>query len=105
MSRSSARLCEVQVNLESARTLRSFASYQQALNNVAYLSNILPLCEEVGLEVGTAVKQELSNVLWAKGELLPSIHVLRSLVDGESQDRQTIPVGKAGLLATLVSSV
>ena len=91
------------MNLRSAEILRSLGSFQQSLSNVAYLSEMTPMCEKDGLQIGCAVKQELSNVLWERGELVPSIQILRNLVQNEDFESQSIPVGKAGLLATLVS--
>lgn len=102
LSRKSALLQEAKVHIQSSQSLRSFGSFEQALNNVAYLSDIAPSCKDSGLNIDGAVKKELANVLWDRGELAPSIRVLKDLIDHEDFDSQSLPIGKAGLLATLV---
>lgn len=71
---------------------------------MAYLSTANNEYAELGLDVECAIRHELSNVLWANGELVPSIRTLKDLVQHEDFASQSISVGKAGLLATLVSS-
>ena len=103
VSRQAALLEEVKIHLKSSQILRASGLVQQAVNNVAYLSELAPLCQEAGLAVDAAVKQEAANVLWESGELITSIHILRDLADLHHLETQVLPVGKAGLLATLVS--
>ena len=101
LDRRTALLEEAKVNLQSSQLLRSVGCYQQALNNVTYLSDLIQGCKETGINIEVAVKQELSNVLWEQGELIPSINVLKDLVNNQDLHAQAIPIGKADLLATL----
>lgn len=101
INRKATLLAEAKVNLQSSQLLRAVGSYQQALNNVTYLSGINSTCKEAGVNIEGAVKQELANVLWDQGELVPSINVLKELSASQDLESQAIPVGKADLLATL----
>lgn len=100
----SARLLDVRTNLQSSAIFRAHGSLQESLNNVTYLSNILGACEILGLEVTAAVKQEMAQVLWDSDELIPSIRILQSVESSKTLDKQTLPVNRAGVLATLVSA-
>ena len=103
ISRRVAKLDEIKANLKSSELLRSLGSIQPALNNVAYLARSIPVCKELGLNVDFAVRSELSNVFWDKGELLASVQILKDIDKNGDFASQTITVGRAGLLATLVS--
>ncbi|KAL9081204.1 MAG: hypothetical protein Q9159_007382 [Coniocarpon cinnabarinum] len=101
IGRRTAALHEIKLNLQSSETLRSLGSHQQALNNVAYLSQMLPVCEELGLRVQVAIRNELSNVLWEQGELASSIRILKELSSAHELESQNIRIGRAEILAML----
>lgn len=95
-------LLEVSANISSSRILRAHGSYQGGLANIAYLSNLTPSCDKIGLDIEPVVKVELSNLLWEYGELVPSIRVLQDLEKREMQGAGVPPIDVAGTSATLV---
>lgn len=94
---------EVDCNLRSSFIYRKHDALQASLSNVTYLTSLIPACEKVGLNFECAVGHETASVLWGKGELQPSIQTSLNLVKNIDFGIQSIRVGKADILAVLVS--
>ncbi|KAI9720104.1 MAG: Serine/threonine-protein kinase tel1 [Chrysothrix sp. TS-e1954] len=101
IDREAIRLAEVSNFLSTAHIYRAQGSLPDALASVAYLADIVQPCSELGLEVSGAVKTEVSHVLWNRGELATSIKILQEVSSRSNLSQESIPVGKAGILATL----
>ena len=105
VSQQSSRLLEVETNINSSCLLRSHGSLQEALANVTYLSDLIKPCESIDLRIDSAVQQEIANVLWEQGDIVPSIRMLQAIESSSGIGDQSIHVGRAGLLATLVRDI
>lgn len=97
------RHLEVQANLDASVTYRAVGSYQESMANVAYLSYLIEPSKKLDLWIEDAVKNETANTLWDREEFIPAINILKELAAADSIQSQSIPVGKADLLATMVN--
>lgn len=102
---SDTRLLEVQTNLLASATFRSIGAHQESMANVAYISNLIGPCQELGLRIEDAIKREAAATLWDREEFIPAIRILQELAATGSPRSQSIPVGKADILATLVGPI
>lgn len=98
-----ARLAEAKTCLHSAQVYRSIGALQESLSSVTYLAKVAQDMSASGATIEASVAYETANVLWNRGELVGAIKTLQSLNRLPAFDEQVIPVGKAGLLADLVS--
>lgn len=96
------RLLGARMDLEGSKTFRLVGSMQESLAVLAHLSNLVEPYQLMGLTIGNAVKKEMANTLWSRDEIIPAIRMLQQLKQVQDLDSQSIPVGRAGLLATLV---
>lgn len=102
VSQQEIRLVEVNSILRSSRICRDHGALQNSLTAATYLTSIIEPCGKLGLEITAAVQSEEANVLWDQGEMTASIRILQNLNTSIDLSRQSIPVGKSGLLAQLV---
>lgn len=98
-----ARSLESQILLASSRMSRVHGALQSALKTATYLTQLVEPCAKVGVDITTAVQYESANVLWAQGEMTASIGMLQDLRNMPASKSQLVDVGKAELLAKLVS--
>lgn len=95
---------EVDTELRSSLIFRTLGALQESLSIITYLSDQLePFHKASGVKVDGAVKNEISNVLWERGEFVPSIQILREITSSCNFQDQTLRIGRAETLATLVS--
>ncbi|KAI9847011.1 MAG: Serine/threonine-protein kinase tel1 [Sclerophora amabilis] len=95
------RQIEVRSLLESSRMSRVHEALQYSLNTTTFLSHLIEPCDEVGLKIAAAASFEAAQVLWAQGEMTPSIRILQHLKDETDFREQAAFLGQAELLATL----
>lgn len=93
---------EVEANLRSSLIYRKHNALQASLGNITYLTSLAPACQRADMRFEGAILHETASVLWDKGEIQAAIQVSLNLVQGIDFERQSIIVGKAGILATLV---
>lgn len=96
---------EAEIGLHSSGLYRRLGGSQEALSSVNYLFQVAEKVEAAGVSMNAAVLLEWAHVLWERGELISSIKAMQSLDRLQNLDTQAIPVGKAGLLADLVSTI
>ena len=105
LSTRDARTLECRILLASSAASRSHGALQDALATAMYLNQLIGPCKTVGVDITAAAQFESAQVLWSQGEMTASVRLLRELNSSLIKDilgPQTIPVGKAELLATLV---
>lgn len=94
---------EVRTLLRSSALYRMHDAPQEALAIVTHLSNMVKPCHDLGLRIGPVVTNEIAAVLWDQGEISSSFRMLQELRKSNNLDDATFPLGRAGLLARLVS--
>ena len=104
ISQRDARSLESQNLLTSSRMSRLHGALQNALTTTTYLTHLVKLCVEAGVDITAATRLESANVLWGQGEMTASIKMLQDLEGSLDPDTQFIHVGKPELLAKIVSS-
>ncbi|KAI9703132.1 MAG: Serine/threonine-protein kinase tel1 [Candelina mexicana] len=100
-----SRLIEVNALLETSRTCRDHGALQNSLTATTYLSNLIEPCKMLGLTITAAVQAEEASVLWDQGEMTASIRLLQNLSTSDDLSKQSIHVGKSGLLAKLAHQI
>lgn len=103
ISPAEAESIEVKSLLKSSALYRTHNAPQEALAIVTHLSNMVKPCHDLGLRVGPVVTNEIAAVLWDQGEISSSFRMLQELRKNNNLDDSTFPLGRAGLLARLVS--
>lgn len=102
----SARLYEAKALISACEISRSHKVLQHALSASMHLNKVVNLCAEVALDISAATTLQTASVLWDQGETISSIRMLQGLENTKLDViRQDISVGRAELLATLVSTV
>ena len=96
------RVVEVKAMISSCAISRQRNSLQESLATATYLSDLIPVCREVGLDIEIAVQNEVADVLWDQGEQTTSIRMLRRLVEQANNKDKGSDVQKSKVLATLV---
>jgi len=102
LDKQNARLLEAESSLRSSRIYRKHNALQASLSNVTYLTSLVPSCKGVGLNLEGAIEQETASVLWDKGEILPAIQISKNMLITINFEKQSVKVGKGGVLADLV---
>lgn len=75
---------------------------QHALTAATYLSELVPVCYEIGLKTNAAAQFEVASILWKQDEVASSVQMLQELCFETDLRNQSIPVEYAGMLAQLV---
>lgn len=99
-----SRMLEAKVFRQSLDITRSHGVSQASLRSAITLSKLTEPCAQLGLNIEGAAKYDLANVLWDQGEMTASIQMLRQLQGQNDLHKQAIPLNRAELLVTLVSS-
>jgi len=96
-----ARKLQTSVLLSSCNVWKRRHSLQHSLETVTCLSDLVPICATVGLDIARAAQNAISDVLWAQGEYSTSIRMLQMLVDRRQQKEDGEDVQQSSLLAKL----
>lgn len=67
------------------------------------LAKLIDPCGTFGLKIEAAAKFDLANVLWDLGEMTTSVRMLQEISHLSDLNKQTLPVSRAEVLASLVS--
>lgn len=104
ITQSQAHLTEFEVLLQSSKMYRRHKALQQSLTNVTYLTGLLDrdAIGRLGLGLEDVVKSETASLLWDRGETSQSVKMLQNVLQHTNTATQSLPVGRAGLLAELV---
>jgi len=71
---------EAKALVQSSTIARKRGAIQDSLAAATYLSDLVPQCREVGLNIEGPAQIEVASVLWDQGEMATSIHMLRDIV-------------------------
>lgn len=96
------RNMEVEALVSSSTICRKHGALQESLASVTYLSDIVPDCKTVGLDIEAIAQHEVANVLWEQGETEISIRMRQHLIDHADFDSQNTDLSLPVLLARLV---
>lgn len=97
-----ARKLEAKTLIEICKMARKHEILQNAITASTQLENLVQPCKDVGLDISGVAALQAANVLWLDGQAVPAIDILSTLVQGNGLASQSIEVGRAKLLATLV---
>jgi ataxia telangiectasia mutated family protein len=100
-----AQLLEVKVIRESLRVSRDHEALQASLKSAISLSKLVLPCAKLGVNIDAAAKFDLANVLWDQGEMTTSIRMLQQLNNQSDLHKQSMPVSRAEVLASLVGQL
>ncbi|KAG9191370.1 serine-protein kinase ATM [Alternaria panax] len=92
---------EVEALVSSSSLCRKHGALQESLASVTYLSDIVPECKAIGLDIEATAQHEVANVLWEQGETEISIRMRQHLIDHADFDSQNIDLSLPVLLARL----
>jgi ataxia telangiectasia mutated family protein len=98
-----ARTLQIDALLSSCRVWKKRHGSQQSLDTVTYLSDLVPICAEIGVDISSAAQNAVADVLWAQGEFSTAVSMLQQVVDGPKLKDASEEVQRASLLAKLVS--
>lgn len=98
-----ARFLEAKALVASCKMARSHKVLQHSLSAATQLSKVVESCKQVGLDINAIATLQAANVLWDQGQGIASIRMLQALRGNSALGQQSIVVGKAKLLAKLVS--
>jgi ataxia telangiectasia mutated family protein len=93
---------EAEALVSSSTVSRRHGAIQESLASVTYLSDIVPKCKSVGLDIEATAQYEVANVLWDQGEMTTSIRMHQNLIDQTSFESQNVELSLPVLLARLV---
>lgn len=96
------RNMEAEALVSSSTVSRRHGAIQESLASVTYLSDIVPKCKSVGLDIEATAQYEVANVLWDQGEMTTSIRMHQNLIDQTSFESQNVELSLPVLLARLV---
>lgn len=97
-----ARVMEVKNIMIACSVAKQLQTSQELLASATYLSDIVPRCQSVGVDVAEEAQHLMAEVLWDQGEKSTAIRMLQQLANNYSPVDNAS--GKASLLAQLVSS-
>ncbi|KAH5541187.1 serine/threonine-protein kinase Tel1 [Parastagonospora nodorum] len=95
------RNMEVEALVSSSTICRKHGALQESLASVTYLSDIVPDCKAVGLDIEATAQHEVANVLWEQGETDISIRMRQHLIEHADFDSQKVDLSLPVLLARL----
>lgn len=94
---------EAEALVSSSSVCRKHGALQESLASVTFLSDIVPECKAIGLDIEATAQHEVANVLWEQGETEISIRMRQNLIDHADFDSQSSDLSLPVLLARLVS--
>ncbi|RAR13257.1 ataxia telangiectasia mutated [Stemphylium lycopersici] len=92
---------EAEALVSSSSVCRKHGALQESLASVTYLSDIVPECKAIGLDIEATAQHEVANVLWEQGETEISIRMRQHLIDHADFDSQGSDLSLPVLLARL----
>ncbi|TIA61581.1 hypothetical protein D6C77_03353 [Aureobasidium pullulans] len=95
------RAIEARSVISSSQFSRRNDLIQQSLTAATYLSQLVPLCQEIDVNMDAAAHFEVATTLWRQGEISTSVQMLQELCSRTDLLKQSIQVGRAGMLAQL----
>ncbi|KAF2259280.1 hypothetical protein CC78DRAFT_621172 [Lojkania enalia] len=95
------RHMEVESLIASSTISRRHGAFQESLASVTYLSDIVPQCKAVGLDIEARAQHEVASVLWDQGEAETSIRMRQFLIEHANFDSQATDISLPVLLAKL----
>ncbi|KAG9820127.1 hypothetical protein KCU77_g16769, partial [Aureobasidium melanogenum] len=95
------RAIEAQSIISSSQFARKNDLIQQSLTAATYLSRLVPICQEIDVKIDAAAHFEVATTLWRQGEISTSVQMLQELCSRTDLLKQSIQVGRAGMLAQL----
>ncbi|KAG9539113.1 hypothetical protein KCU79_g19788, partial [Aureobasidium melanogenum] len=95
------RAIEAQTVISSSQFARKNDLIQQSLTAATYLSRLVPICQEIDVKMDAAAHFEVATTLWRQGEISTSVQMLQELCSRTDLLKQSIQVGRAGMLAQL----
>lgn len=86
-----------------AKSARTHEDYQRALMATIVLNDLIPVATKYGIDISNAASVELAQVLWAKGDHVSSINLLRAALRHEPSEK-TLSLGpsRARIFSILV---
>jgi len=96
---------EVEAVIQNSSLARKNGFMQRSLNSASYLSTLKSLSKELGVKMDAAADRELASTLWEQGEAATSVKILQDLCARRDLSDQSVQIGKAGVLAQLVSGI
>ena len=100
-----ARYLEAQALIGCCKMARKHSVLQHALSAATQLSMVVEPCREVGLDISAVATLQVANVLWEDSQSIPSIRMLTALENDKQSASQSMVIGRAKLLAKIVSFV
>jgi len=97
------RIAEVDVIIRASAISRKLGLLEDSLADVTFLSQLVNHNAPPHIIVDGVVALETSNALYARGELVSSIGILRTLHETCQYDQQNLQISRSDVLATLVS--
>jgi ataxia telangiectasia mutated family protein len=97
------RSMETEALMLSSAISRKHGALQESLASVTYLSDLVPECRAIGLDIEASAQNEVASVLWEQGEAETSIRMRQHLIEHANLDSQDTSVSLPVLLAKLVS--
>lgn len=98
-----ARLMEAKALIGACKMARSHKELQNALSAATQLSKVVESCKKVKADVAEMATLQAANVLWEEGMSVEAIKMMRTLQGRERESSQDMEVGRAKLMAKLVS--
>ncbi|KAI4726248.1 hypothetical protein E4T49_06024 [Aureobasidium sp. EXF-10728] len=95
------RAIEARSVISSSQFARKNDLIQQSLTAATYLSQLVPICQEIDVKMDAAAQFEVATTLWRQGEISTSVQMLQELCSRTDLLKQSIQVGRAGMLAQL----
>ncbi|KAF2204143.1 hypothetical protein GQ43DRAFT_201223 [Delitschia confertaspora ATCC 74209] len=90
------RQLEVNALVSSSNIYQKHGALQDSLASVTYLSDLVPRCKSIGLDIEAIAQHEVASILWEQGEAETSIRMRQHLIDKRKDDSQipdaTLPV-------------
>jgi ataxia telangiectasia mutated family protein len=97
-----ARILQIDILLSSCRVWKRRQDSEQSLGTVTYLSDLVPICAEIGINIGSAAQNAVADVLWTQGEYSTAVRILQQIVDRPQPKNELEDVQRPSLLAKLV---
>ncbi|KAF2835398.1 hypothetical protein M501DRAFT_1060914 [Patellaria atrata CBS 101060] len=95
------RKMEVQALLAASAIYRKHGALQESLASASYLSDLIPLCKDSGIDIEAISKNEIASVLWDQGEMTASVRMLQEINLGDKLVESDGGLGRSSILAQL----
>jgi hypothetical protein len=90
--------------LESCRVAQKQGASHTSLATATYLSDLVPLYQDCGIDAQSAVQEVVADILWAQGEQGTSIRMLQQLTIRGQASPNNASLHQPTILAKLVSA-